>query len=129
MIWYPSLVIAAMAAAALTVEFGEFGFASNPIALVISAGFVVGAAVLLRRVAESWRTDVLVKLEDARVAGLDPSGERKASVAQLDRLSERVANLRDGAFAPYSQQPLVRAVLVPALTYGATAGLQFLHVN
>jgi hypothetical protein len=129
LIWYPSLVIAAMAAAALTVEFGEFGFASNPIALVISAGFVVGAAVLLRRVAESWRTDVLIKLEDARIAGLEPTGEGKAGVAQLDRLSERVAALRDGAFAPYSQQPMVRAVLVPALTYGATAGLQFLHIN
>jgi hypothetical protein len=129
LIWYPSLMIAAMAAAALTVDFGEFGFASNPIALLISAGVVVGAAVMLRRVLESRRNDVLFKLEDARLSGLDPSGERKAGVAQLDRLSERVASLRDGAFAPYSQQPMVRAVLVPALTYGATAGLQFLHIS
>ncbi|HXC10605.1 MAG TPA: hypothetical protein VNV61_16850 [Steroidobacteraceae bacterium] len=129
LIWYPSLVIAAMAAAALTVEFGEFGFASNPIALVISAGFVVSAAIMLRRVAESWRSDVLLKLEDARLSSLDPSGERKAGAAQLDRLSERVTSLRDGAFAPYSQQPMVRAVLVPAVTYGATAGLQLLHMG
>ena len=65
----------------------------------------------------------------AEIFVLEPSGEGKAGVAQLDRLSERVAALRDGAFAPYSQQPMVRAVLVPALTYGATAGLQFLHIN
>jgi hypothetical protein len=128
LIWYPSLMIAAMAAAALTVDFGEFGFASNPIALAISAGFVVGAAVMLRRVAESWRSDVLFKLEDARLSGLEPSNQGRVSVAQLDRLSERVTALSDGAFAPYSQQPMVRAVLVPVLTYGATAGVQLLHI-
>jgi len=129
LIWYPSLVIAAMAAAALTVEYGDFGFASNPIALVISAGFVMSAAIMLRRVAESWRSDVLLKLEDARLSALDPAADRKAGAAQLERLSERVSSLRDGAFAPYSQQPLVRAVLVPAVTYGATAGLQLLHLG
>jgi hypothetical protein len=129
LIWYPSLMIAAMAAAALTVAFGEFGFASNPIALVISAAFVVGAAVMLRRVAEAWRNDVLFKLADARLQGFAPANQGQVNVAQLDRLSDRVMALRDGAFAPYSQQPLVRAVLVPALTYGATAGVQFLHLG
>jgi hypothetical protein len=129
LIWYPSLMIAAMAAAALTVNFGEFGFASNPIALLISAGFVVGAAVMLRRVAESWRTDVLVSLDNARIFGLEPANGGDANVPQLDRLSERVTALSDGAFAPYAQQPMVRAVLVPALTYGATAGLEYLHIS
>jgi hypothetical protein len=129
LIWYPSLMVAAMAAAALTVEFGEFGFASNPIALVISAAFVVTAAVLLRRVAESWRSDVLFKIEDARIRATGAHGPDGGQVAQLDRLLERITALNDGAFAPYSQQPLVRAVLVPALTYGATAGLQYLHIS
>jgi hypothetical protein len=129
LIWYPSLMIAAMAAAALTVNFGEFGFASNPIALIISAGFVVGAAVVLRRVAELWRSDVLFKLDDARLYGLEPANQGLVNPAQLDQLSHRVTSLSDGAFAPYSQQPMVRAVLVPALTYGATAGLQYLHLG
>ncbi len=129
LIWYPSLMIAAMAVAALTVNFGEFGFAGNPIALIISAGFVVGAAVVLRRVAESWRSDVLFKLDDARLYGLEPSNQGLVIPAQLDQLSQRVTSLCDGAFAPYSQQPMVRAVLVPALTYGATAGLQYLHLG
>jgi hypothetical protein len=40
LIWYPSLMITAMAVAALTVDFGEFGFASNPMALVLSAAFI-----------------------------------------------------------------------------------------
>jgi hypothetical protein len=122
-------MIASMAVAALTVEFGELGFASNPIALIISTGFVVGAAVMLRRVAEAWRRDVLFRLDDARLFALGTSGEKTTQVAQLDRLSERVRSLCEGAFAPYSQQPLVRAVLVPVITYGATVGLQYLHIG
>jgi hypothetical protein len=128
LIWYPSIMIALMAGAALTVEFGELGFASNPIALVISAGFVICAAVMLRRVAESWRSDVLFRLDDERLCALGTPGASQ-QVAQLECLSERVGALADGAFAPYSQQPLVRAVLVPAITYGATAGLQYLHIG
>jgi hypothetical protein len=129
LIWYPSIMIAAMAVAALTVEFGEFGFASNPIALVISAGFVVCAGVMLRRIAEAWRSDVLFRLEDAKLSAQQPPDGGGVKVEQLDRLSERVVALSDGAFAPYSQQPMVRAVFVPALTYGATAGLQYLHIS
>jgi amino acid permease len=129
LIWYPSLMIAVMAVAALTVEFGEFGFASNPIALVISAGFVVCAGVMLRRIAEAWRSDVLFRLEDAKLHALQLPNPGDVNVEQLDRLSERVKALSDGAFAPYSQQPMVRAVFVPALTYGATAGLQYLHIS
>jgi hypothetical protein len=129
LIWYPSLILAAMAVAALTVDFGELGFASNPIALIISAGFVVGAAVMLRLVAEAWRSDVLFRLDDGRIRALGTPGDQNAQVAQLDRLAQRVHSLSDGAFAPYSQQPLVRAVLVPAITYGATVGLQYLHIT
>jgi hypothetical protein len=129
LIWYPSLIIAAMAIAALTVEFGEFGFASNPIALIISTGYVVCAGVMLRRIAEAWRSDVLFRLEDAKLYALQPTNPAGVNVEQLDRLSKRVKALSDGAFAPYSQQPMVRAVIVPALTYGATAGLQYLHIS
>jgi hypothetical protein len=128
LIWYPSLMLAAMAVAALTVEFGQLGFASNPIALIISAGFIVGAAVMLRRAAEAWRSDVIFRLDDGRLAALG-TPDAKPGADQLDRLVERVRSLSDGAFAPYSQQPLVRAVLVPAITYGATLGLQYLHIG
>jgi hypothetical protein len=129
LIWYPSIMIALMAGAALTVEFGELGFASNPIALVISAGFVICAAVMLRRVAESWRSDVICRLDDDRLRALGAPGGSGQQVSQLECLSERVRALAEGAFAPYSQQPLVRAVLVPAITYGATVGVQYLHIS
>jgi hypothetical protein len=90
---------------------------------------VVCAAVMLRRVAETWRSDVIFRLDNDRLRALGTPGMNGQHVSQLSCLSERVRALAEGAFAPYSQQPLVRAVLVPAITYGATVGLQYLHIN
>jgi hypothetical protein len=53
----------------------------------------------------------------------------KDAVAQLEALIDLVTQLHDGAFAPYSEQPLVRAVLLPAVTFAATAGLPFLNLG
>jgi hypothetical protein len=128
LVLYPSIVIAGLTLAALTVEFGEMGFASNPIALIGSSALVVLAAVLLRGVAESWRHSVLRRLEDVRLALL-ATGPESGAVSQLKSLISRVKNLHEGAFASYAQQPLVKAVLVPALTFAATVGLQYLHLN
>jgi hypothetical protein len=128
LVLYPSIVIAGLTLAALTVEFGEMGFASNPIALIGSSALVVLAAVLLRRVAESWRHSVRRRLEDARLALLATSPD-SGPVSQLKSLLNRVKNLHEGAFASYAQQPLVKAVLVPALTFAATVGLQYLHLT
>jgi hypothetical protein len=128
LVLYPSIVIAGLTLAALTVEFGELGFASNPIALLGSAALVVLAAVLLRSVAERWRSSVRQPLEDIRLA-LQATNPDGGEVSQLKTLLGRVKNLHEGAFASYSQQPLVKAVLVPALTFLATVGLQYLHLT
>ena len=53
-------------------------------------------------------------------AGQDHASAR----SQLQLLLERIRNLRQGAFLPFSQQPLVRAALVPLTGLG---GIQFLE--
>jgi hypothetical protein len=128
LVLYPSIVIAGLTLAALTVEFGELGFASNPIALIGSSVLVALAAVRLRRVAESWRHSVRKRLEDERLA-LQAASPDSGAVSQLISLLRRVRNLHDGAFASYARQPLVKAVLVPALTFAAMLGLQYLHLT
>ena len=40
----------------------------------------------------------------------------------------RVEDLREGAFSPYSQQPVVRAMLLPLGSLGGTALLEYLLV-
>jgi hypothetical protein len=39
---------------------------------------------------------------------------------RLGKLLDEVKNLNDGAFAPWTSQPVVGAVLLPLLTYGGT---------
>jgi hypothetical protein len=107
-IWYPSLVIAGMFVATFTFEYGRYRFDSNPITLMASVALIVAAVVVLRQAAESWRSDVLQKLEHRRLALL----------AAKPAASEVVA-----------QQPLVKAVLLPAVTFAATAGFPFLHLG
>ena len=127
LVWYPSIVIAALTVAALTIQFREFQFANNPVALLVGAVFVIASALGLRRAAEAWRAGVTRRLEDDRLREHTGADDRSAN--QLDRLLQRVRALDEGAFAPYSEQPIVRAVLVPALTYGATVGLQYAHIG
>jgi hypothetical protein len=127
LVWYPSIVIATLTVVALTIQFREFQFANNPVALLVGAVFVIASALGLRRAAEAWREGVIHRLEDDRLREHTRADDRAA--AQLDRLLQRVRALHEGAFAPYSEQPIVRAVLVPALTYGATVGLQYAHLG
>ena len=47
---------------------------------------------------------------------------------QLELLLRRVEELREGAFSPYSQQPVVRAMLLPLGSLGGTALLEYLLV-
>jgi hypothetical protein len=54
---------------------------------------------------------------------LDDGGRR---AGQLETLLRRVDELRDGAFSPFSQQPLVRAMLLPLGTLGGTALIEYL---
>jgi hypothetical protein len=122
LVWYPSFVIAVMAVAALTIQFRQFQFANNPIALVVGIVFLVGSAVALRRAAEALRAEVRQSFENAQLQSPGMPSDKR-----LELLLQRISALREGAFAPYSEQPIVRAVLVPIATYGATVGAQHLR--
>ena len=45
---------------------------------------------------------------------------------QLELLSRRIEELREGAFSPFSQQPVVRAMLLPLGSLGGTALLSYI---
>jgi hypothetical protein len=135
-IWYPSVVIAAVFATTFTFEFGRYHFESNPVTLMVSVGLIVAAVVALRQAAESWRSELLRRLTNRRLRLLaaklpDQAAEPpdNEAVTQLQVLIDLVTQLRDGAFAPYSEQPLVRAVLLPAVTFAATAGFPYLNLG
>jgi hypothetical protein len=87
-------------------------------AQVASVTIIIGAVIALRRSAEAKRASVIEDLSGRLIA---IRGMKNADLTgQLDLLMNRVENLRDGAFASWSSQPIVRACLLPLLTYAAT---------
>jgi hypothetical protein len=84
---------------------------------LISALMLRGAAEKARDIAIGRLTDDLSREKGAR----NPRPSR-----QLVLLLDRVQNYQEGAFMPLSQQPLVKAFLWPAGSYGLTALLPFL---
>jgi hypothetical protein len=86
---------------------------------------VCACAVALRWSAEASRAKARRRLNDQIVAARKlKDGGRLAG--QLEMLLHRVEELRDGAFSPFSQQPLVRGLLLPLGSLGGTALLEYL---
>lgn len=93
----------------------------------LAIAVVLACAVALRWSAETSRDRARRRLKDQIVAARTlKDGGRQAE--QLQTLLSRVEELRDGAFSPFTQQPAVRAILLPLSTYGVTALLQYLLV-
>ena len=96
--------------------------------LVMFAGFVLWSlamAALLNYGAEGARAKALRCME-ADLLWLKGAGPDYAGLAeQFPGLIEQVRDLRQGAFAPFFQQPLVRALLVPL---GGAGGIQLLEL-
>jgi hypothetical protein len=127
LLYWPFLIIALIVVSRSRL-FANFN-PSIPDLVTMGAGvlIVTASAILLRRSAEAARETARRKLRDqiAEARSL-PDGGPFAS--QLELLLRRVEDLREGAFSPYSQQPVVRAMLLPLGSLGGTALLEYLLV-
>jgi hypothetical protein len=96
-----------------------------PFLIIQGVGLIVvtGCAVALRMAAESERDAVKSRLWDEI---WNETCELRA--AELRNLLSRVESLREGAFRPWSQQPVVQALLWPLGTFGAAAVLERLAI-
>lgn len=81
----------------------------------------VYAAIVLRSSAKRARREALARLRKRVAAALDP--ER---VARLERLISEVENERGGAFSGFTENPVVRAIVLPSGGLGALALLELL---
>ncbi|GFO54905.1 hypothetical protein GMSM_19120 [Geomonas sp. Red276] len=112
-IFYPFIVW-------LLILFSRFDLFDNwktPIALAVvmslSAVYTWSCAWLLRRSAEKVRKISLDRLGSLLAAALARQDQSEAEVSRIRFVIERVAAIRDGAFAPFTQNPVVQALLVP----------------
>jgi len=87
------------------------------IVFVMSFGLAVYCAISLRLTAEKIRRENLKRLNDLLMAA---KGDRELSATadQLELLIRRVESIRDGAFASFSQQPVVRGFIIPLAAMG-----------
>jgi hypothetical protein len=93
---------------------------------IVGAAVALGCAVALRVSAEKSRARALEDVRNAVIrAHADPSS-RAPTAKQLELLQSRIENLHEGAFAPFWQQPLLKAVLLPFATLGGTMALDYL---
>ncbi len=94
--------------------------------LSMSSAYAVVCAVVLRRAAERARAETVERLRANllhAVGGAEPGAP--ARCAQIRLLIERVQELRQGAFAHWSHNPLVKAILLP---FGGLGLLTLLEV-
>ena len=93
--------------------------------MAVAVLIVTACAVALRLSAEATRAEARRRLtERLFIAKGQTNGAQYAS--QLELLLRRIEELREGAFSPFSQQPVVRAMLLPLGSLGGTALLGYL---
>ena len=118
-IYYPFIMIA-LSVMSLSPVLGPAGF--GPWSISIQAMSLLVAflsAAFLRSAAEDARSETVRSLKILKWQSLMP-GSQPGFGGRLDLLLEYVSELKEGAFSPLSQQPFVRALIVPLATYGST---------
>lgn len=106
--------------------FERWTFAPSVIALLTaSAALIVLAAWRLRETTETVRTNALESLTDRLIEAQGAGGK---GVQQIQLLIAEVRELRKGAFAPYTDQTFIRALLLPLAGYATSALIEYLSL-
>jgi hypothetical protein len=92
------------------------------LAVVISLGALYAwtSAFLLRQSAESARTCVTDRLKDLLFLTLKDKKPNSDRMKQIESVLGEVRSIKEGAFAPFTQHPLVQSLLVP---FGGVGGI------
>jgi hypothetical protein len=93
---------------------------------LFSVGIVLASAVGLRWAAERSRAKAIEDVKEAILQARAPSHPPQYQPEQLELLQRRIEELNTGAFAPFSQQPLLKAVLLPFAAVGGTTLMEYL---
>lgn len=124
LIYYPFIVLSLM----LLARSSFFDDWNSPPSVYIVAtlcyAIVLGCALALRTAAEQSRRQAVDRLRNGILRAKGANNGALAS--QLEILRDRAERMTDGAFAPYSKQPLLRAVLLPLLTFGGSSLFDYL---
>ncbi|WPO98422.1 hypothetical protein SFA35_17480 [Pseudomonas sp. HR96] len=90
------------------------------ISYLLTACLLLCSALSLRRAAEKARVIALLRIDEFLFESLEEQ-EQQALRARFEVIRKRVADLRTGAFSRYSDEPMVRAVLLSLTGIGGSA--------
>ncbi len=130
LIYYPFIVLSLL----LLSRNPVFDNWRTPTAALVLAGLssaiVLGCVVALRQVAETSRATALDDINNALMrATADRPASAPVAIPQLELLRQQIEQLREGAFAPLLQQPLLKALALPFATFGGTALLDYVALT
>lgn len=134
LIYYPFVVLSLLLLSR-SATFDDWFMPTSTLLLAgVGAAIAVGCALALRLAAEASRRSALDQIRDAlmraHAARADDASKApppgQPTVEQLKLLLGRVEELHEGAFAPFWQQPLLKAVLLPFATLGGSTLLDYM---
>lgn len=121
-IYYPVLVIILLGISRLT-YFDRWDMPPGLlIVILIGLGLSISCAIRLRRRAEQLRKDVLTDLWERQLRSVGTGAESQ----KIDLLISHIKSIRCGAFAPFLEQPWVRATFIFLTSGSGLTALQFL---
>ncbi len=96
--------------------------------VLLSIATASATVFILRRAAERLRRVSIDRLVTALVLEEGVAAD-EAKIKQLRTILEEVRQLREGAFAPITSQPIVRAALLPLSGAGGIALLEYFFLR
>ncbi len=124
LVWYP-VVVLILIVLALHPLFDAWSLPPALIlVLTLAVAYAVGCAWALRRAAERVREQAVQQLSAAILRGQGRADAREC-IEPIQTMLAAVIATRDGAFRPFSQQPVVQALLTLASSISGLALLQY----
>jgi hypothetical protein len=107
--------------------FGHWNLTPSVVALLgVSAAIVTFAGLRLRGTTEAARGAALASLTDQLIVA--KGIPKDTLVRQLELIINEVKELRQGAFAPYTDQKFIRALLLPLAGLASTALIEYMSL-
>jgi hypothetical protein len=107
--------------------FGHWNLTPSVVALLsVSAAIVIVAGLRLRGTTEAARGAALASLTHQLIVAKGVPND--PLVRQLELIINEVKELREGAFAPYTDQKFIRALLLPLAGLASTALIEYMSL-
>lgn len=124
-IYYPFVILFLVILAQSTVfDWNSLTPAVLIIIFLLNFAYATGCAFSLRNAAEKARQNSLDRMDQALSRAME--GSQQSRIDQIQLMIQEIKTNQEGAFRPISQQPIVKAILLPSGGIGGMVLLEYL---